>query len=350
MEEKVKLQSVPTKGQILENASTELKNVQSDVGKLMQGVLPYKLEPRTIVPISVLRKNGYRFARIKLNRSLDLKHVKKMVKSIKSCGGITNPFLVIPALECLHTGLELEDEGKNITQDTPDIDFVLAVLDGQHRLEALKLLNEKMKKEGNPEYEGYCFLPLLKHYDVVTLLREANITTSPWDGMDWLSQLLVTAKKQGIPTEKLEWVKEQSCKGSDSAAWGWIYEGKIKSKAECIKASNDPKKLEKLADTTSFSDDKKLYEAASRSFTLSAAKVLGWKVLPEWVYAQLDKLVKKDMVRSEAISYLVSFLENISSSTAQEISNIKKSSTQSKDNQILAKLDELFADFAKKDA
>ena len=252
----------------------------------------------------------------------------------------------MPAAVCLKAGLELEEsDGNPITEDTPDLDLILIVIDGQHRMEALKQLNKKLRKEGKTEYEGYVYLPLIDDYNVPTVLREANSATNPWDGMDWVTQLLATAKEKGISTEKLEWVKEKAKTGSDSAAWSWVNGGKTNSKTVCIKASTDDQKLEELADTTSFEEDKKLYESAAKSFEGNSAKVLGWKVLPEWIYKQLDSLIKKDMKRSEAMNLLVTFLEGIGVTNAQEISQIKKNASQSKDNMIIAKLNELFADF-----
>lgn len=212
-------------------------------------------------------------------------------------------------------------------------------------MEALRQLNKKLKKEGKTEYEGYVYLPLISEYDVPTLLREANSATNPWDGMDWVTQLLATAKEKGISTEKLEWVKEKAKTGSDSAAWSWVNGGKTNSKTVCIKASTNDQKLEELADTTSFKEDKRLYEAAAKSFEGNSAKVLGWKVLPEWIYKQLDSLIKRDMKRSEAMNLLVAFLGGIGATNAQEISQMKKSANQSKDNMIITKLNELFADF-----
>ena len=143
----------------------------------------------------------------------------------------------------------------------------------------------------------------------------------------------------------MEWVKEKAKTGSDSAAWSWVNGGKTNSKTVCIKASTNDQKLEELADTTSFEEDKKLYEAAAKSFEGNSAKVLGWKVLPEWIYKQLDSLIKRDMKRSESMNLLVAFLEGIGATNAQEISQMKKSANQSKDNMIITKLNELFADF-----
>lgn len=307
--------------------------------------VPMKLTWGMICTISGLLETGYTFGRIKINRDIDAKQVKKKIVSILACKGIISPFLVVPAIVCLKAGLELEDENGNpITEDTPNLDLILIVIDGQHRMEALRQLNKKLKKEGKTEYEGYVYLPLISEYDVPTLLREANSATNPWDGMDWVTQLLATAKEKGISTEKLEWVKEKAKTGSDSAAWAWVNGGKTNSKTVCIKASTNDQKLEELADTTSFKEDKRLYEAAAKSFEGNSAKVLGWKVLPEWIYKQLDSLIKRDMKRSEAMNLLVAFLEGIGATNAQEISQMKKSASQSKDNMIIAKLNELFAD------
>lgn len=314
-------------------------NERSDIMKLTKG---------TIYAISALVGMGYSFGRIKINRDIDEKQVKKKIASIQACNGVISPFLVVTAEACLEAGLELVDEkGNPITKDTPNLDFILIVLDGQHRMEALNQLNKKLKKEGKLEYEGYVYLPLIDDYDVPTLLREANSATNPWDGMDWVTQLLATAKEKGISTEKLEWVKDKAKNGSDSAAWAWINGGKTNSKATCIKASKDEKKLEDLADVSSFEKDKELYDSASKSFTGKSAKVLGWKVLPEWTYKHLDSLVKNDYKRSDAIRLLSDFLGNIGSDAALEISNIKRTANQSKDNLIIAKLDEMFNDFKK---
>ena len=333
-------QSVPSKEQTVEVSKEVFENLEQEQ--------PLRLEPKTLMAISELIRQGYSFGRIKFNREIDSRQVKKKMRSIEICKGTISPVLVVPALDCLKAGLELVDcNDKPITEDTPGIEFILIIIDGQHRMKALKDLNSRMRKEGNLEYEGYCYLPLIKHYDVVTLLREANIATVPWDGMDWLTQLLANASNDGFPIEKLEWVKEKAKNGSDAATWAWVNNGKVYTKSFCIKASKDSKKLETLADTTSFNEDKKLYDAASKSFTQNAAKVLGWKVLPIWLYGKLDELVKKDMVRSKAIALLAEFIEGIGSSDVQEISTMKKTIDHSKDYRISNKLDELFAEFKK---
>ncbi len=348
------LQEASVKGSAVEDKNlqasvsagdTQQLNSETNKEEIKKTVLP-KLTRGEIFTLSVLYGLGYSFGRIKINRDIDQKQVKKKISSIQACNGIISPFLVVPAIVCLKAGLELEDDNGNpITEDTPNLALILIVIDGQHRMEALRQLNKKLRKEGKAEYEGYAYLPLINNYDVPTLLREANSATNPWDGMDWLTQLLTTAQEKGISTEKLKWVKEKAKNGSDSAAWAWVNGGKTNSKTTCIKASTDNQKLEDLADTTSFENDKKLYEAAAKSFEGNSAKVLGWKVLPEWIYKQLNFLMVMEMRRSEAMNLLVTFLEGLGTSNAQEISQMKKSPSQSKDNMIIAKLNELFADF-----
>ena len=53
------------------------------------------------------------------------------------------------------------------------------------------------------------------------------------------------------------------------------------------------------------------------------------------------------MKRSEAISLLCEFLEKIDSNDVQEIVGMKRTATQSKDNRILIKLENMFTAYEK---
>lgn len=106
-----------------------------------------ELKKSQIYAISVLLKAKYSFGRIKINRDIDKRQVSKKIASIKQCGGIITPFLVVPASVCIENNIEIEDDkGNTIAKDTPDLNKILIVIDGQHRKTALEMLNEKRRK------------------------------------------------------------------------------------------------------------------------------------------------------------------------------------------------------------
>ncbi|KAA5231589.1 hypothetical protein F2Z21_10580, partial [Bacteroides finegoldii] len=74
---------------------------------------PIKLTRGMIFTLSTLLGMRYSFGRIKINRDIDAKQVKKKIASILACKGIISPFLVVPAAVCLKAGLELEESDGN---------------------------------------------------------------------------------------------------------------------------------------------------------------------------------------------------------------------------------------------
>ena len=112
---------------------------------------PLKLTRRQIFTLTTLLTYKYRFARILVNRDIDKEEVKKKIESIRAAKGVITPFLVLSAKECIEAGLDVVDyNGNVITKDTPDLEHILVILDGQHRWEAIK----ELKKAGE-DYEAY---------------------------------------------------------------------------------------------------------------------------------------------------------------------------------------------------
>ena len=62
----------------------------------------------------------------------------------------------------------------------------------------------------------------------MTILKEANTSVNPWDGIDWLTMAIQTAKVRGLDTSKLEWLKSLANTEniSDSAASLFVTGGK----------------------------------------------------------------------------------------------------------------------------
>ncbi|MCS2306883.1 hypothetical protein NXX42_09295 [Bacteroides thetaiotaomicron] len=107
--------------------------------------------------------------------------------------------MVLSAKECIEADLDVVDYAGNvITKDTPDLEHILVILDGQHRWEAIN----ELKKAGE-DYEAYFILPLTDQYDLMTILKEANTSVNPWDGIDWLTMAIQTAKVRGLDTSQV---------------------------------------------------------------------------------------------------------------------------------------------------
>ena len=181
-----------------ENASVESPKADKETEQE-----PLKLTRGQIFTLTTLLIYKYRFARILVIRDIDKEEVIKKIESIRAATGVITPFLVLSAKECIDAGLDVVDyNGNVITKDTPDLEHILVILDGQHRWEAIK----ELKKAGE-DYEAYFILPLTDQYDLMTILKEANTSVNPWDGIDWLTMAILPAKDRGLDTSNKEWLK-----------------------------------------------------------------------------------------------------------------------------------------------
>lgn len=72
----------------------------SEVDFLQEGK-QCELKKGQIYAIPALLKAKYSFGRIKINRDIDKRQVSKKIASIKQCGGIITPFLVVRLLSAL---------------------------------------------------------------------------------------------------------------------------------------------------------------------------------------------------------------------------------------------------------
>lgn len=306
---------------------------------------PFKLTSRQIYALELLLSYNFRFARIRVNRDIDRSVVRKKILSIKAAKGIISPFLVITALECIKAGIEVVDyDGNVITKDTPDLDKILVLVDGQHRWEAIKELLEK-----GESFEAYFILPLTDGYDLMTLLKEANTAVNPWDGIDWLTMVIQTAKVHGLDTTKLEWLKllANTDNISDSAASLFASGGKkIYSKTTMKNAidSKDTEKLEELADTDNLDRNRNLYNAVIAKLNV---KTVGLKVTPKILFSFVDQLINKNIPINDAYSHVIEFINDLSSEQVNELSNAKKTSSKTKDQVITNLFKNYWATFTK---
>lgn len=291
----------------------------------------------TIYSESDLRFKGYRFATLRTNRIPKKNALNKKKKSISKFG-VVSPCMIVGARKCLNEGLEVIDEnGKPVTAETPDLDKILVIIDGGHRSVTVKELNQKMT-EGD-KIECYFTLPLNENIPIYELLRQSNIVTTPWDGTTYLSSLIM-AKGDAAKNKMLVWVEKMSHDGGDTAAWQWArLERKVPTKTQLIQASGiDDKANEvykKISDGSNFNDGKQLYEAFRKHFK---ADILGCKFFPEWIIDKRDELINVKG-KEYALNTLIEFVARLDRDMVDEIEGFKGTD---RGKLVKSKLSELF--------
>lgn len=327
---------VMTSTQIVTNKeSVQNPNMPQEV-KEVKLLSPFQLHAG-----SKLKRKGYEFARLKINRSLNTHALNLKKKSIKTVGGVITPILVVYAKVALEAGLELVfEDGDAVTQETSDLEKILVIIDGQHRREAAKELNKELGVKSR--YETYYYFPLVPDAAITTMLREANVATSVWKGGDYLVSA-ITSAPDNVDCSLFEWVIDHMGVCGDTAAWLWatLDKSRVYSKQKIIKACKDVGLLKKMADTEGFDRGVRLYEAALKTLSIDLVKL---KVMPEWVIGKA-KYLSRDKSATEATGILETFFSTIKKKDVKNLLAIRKHGTLSKDHQIEEHLDGLFEQF-----
>lgn len=286
-----------------------------------------RLERFKIYSNEQLAEMGITLGYLDMNRDVDEGAVKKKIKSIKKVKGVISPTLVVTARKCLQEGLEIHfADGTPITWETPDLDKIYIIVDGQHREEATKQIRESA--EETEKYSNYYQIPLVEEANIVVsdLLREANVATFAWKDRQYLSNLL--AIKQGKVDFSLDLLKavEEHPEGKTKAIYRWLTLNASRNiySRDITEASMDDAKLKKLAevDAEVFAMGKKLFEIAINKFGKGeAAKT----VYPDWVIAAMDD--KPKVAKLDVAKYIGDFLQKL---TADEVKDLKKVKGDSK--------------------
>ena len=107
-----------------------------------KGCMSYEL---TVTSFLAIRKYGYLFVTTPSNRAINRAQVKALKSDLKKRGvkKFTTPILTCSAKVALQLGVQLEDiDGNPVDATHPDINRMLLVLDGQHRLVVLLSEND----------------------------------------------------------------------------------------------------------------------------------------------------------------------------------------------------------------
>lgn len=282
-----------------------------------------RLERFTIYSTEQLSAMGIKLGYLDMNRDVDDGAVKKKIKSIKKVKGVISPTLVVSARKCLQEGLEIHfADGTPITSETPDLDKIYIIVDGQHREEATQRIRKSTDEK--EKYSNYYQIPLVEEENIVVsdLLREANVSTFAWKDRQYLSNLLVI--KQGKVDFSLDLLKavEEHPEGKTKAIYRWLTLNASRTiySRDITDASMDDEKLKKLAevDPEVFSMGKKLFEIARTRFgEAEAAKT----VYPDWVISAMED--KPKVAKLDVAKYIGDFLQNLATDKVKSMKEAK---------------------------
>ena len=309
-----------------------------------EGDKVFKLDRKKIYALSILLGAGYEIGLLGINRKVNKNALAKKIQSIKTSKGLISPVLVVTAKKCIELGLEVYVKGKKVNADAPNLDKILVIIDGQHRIQAINAINNK-RKEGEELLDAYVYLPLNENIDIKTLLRETNVATQPWKGGDYLVSILMS-DDENINKDMISWVHTISDKCGDTAAWLWatMDKSRVYSKAKLIEASKKPEVLKDVANTLYFKEGKALYEKATVTLSEDLTKL---KVVPTWFIDKKAELIQADYKMSKAMGMLLDFIDSLAPIEVNHIKGLKKDENSSKDAKIKKALDELWAEKSK---
>lgn len=306
-----------------------------------EGDKVFKLDRKKIYALSILLGAGYEIGLLGINRKVNKNALAKKIQSIKTSKGLISPVLVVTAKRCIELGLEVYVKGKKVNADASNLDKILVIIDGQHRIQAINAINNK-RKEGEELLDAYVYLPLNENIDIKTLLRETNVATQPWKGGDYLVSILMS-DDENINKDMISWVHTISGKCGDTAAWLWatMDKSRVYSKAKLIEASKKPEVLKDVANTLYFKEGKALYEKATVTLSEDLTKL---KVVPTWFIDKKAELIQADYKMSKAMGMLLDFIDSLAPIEVNHIKGLKKDENFSKDAKIKKALDELWAE------
>ena len=308
----------------------------------VEDIKNFKLDRKKIYTLSILLGLGYEIGLLGINRKINKNALAKKVQSIKTSKGLISPVLVVTAKKCIEHGLEVYVKGKKVNADASNLEKILVIIDGQHRIQAINTINKKQKKDGNQLYDAYVYLPLNEDIDIKTLLRETNVATQPWKGGDYLVSILMS-DDENINKDMISWVHTISGKCGDTAAWLWatMDKSRVYSKAKLIEASKKPEVLKDVANTRCFKEGKALYEKATITLSEDLTKL---KVVPTWFIDKKAELIDADYPMSKIMDMLLDFIDNLAPIEVNHIKGLKKDDNSSKDAKIRKALDDLWAE------
>lgn len=259
--------------------------------------------------LTALKDEGYKFVYLRENRKTNTRLVNKKRRSIDRIGGCIMPLLVVTARKCLEANLKLVDEnGNEITEETPNVDAMLVIIDGQNRYKAFVQIREDLKTKGQPLDDApivYCMLPPEKAA-VKDVLIDGNAEAKLWEGKDYMFALLMNYYDD-LNKDYLEFVRElleAGIKYDAAYIWAALSYAYIPSKRDLIAAGKYTEKGKKLREKLS----KKEHLEDAKKLNRKAVNCLGTALMAS---REVAKFFVAKYEADKTVDSLIRFLETI---------------------------------------
>lgn len=147
------------------------------------------------VSLSNLMAMGYIIATFVMNREVNEKHVKRLMNDVRSQGksAFSQYVTVCTALAALRRGYDVIGlDGKLVTLETPNLDKMLVIIDGQHRVAAC--FGTKLDIDCD-----VMIVPCPE--DIAQDIKDRNCCDKNWDTTALRHQIVEIEKKQDVLAE-----------------------------------------------------------------------------------------------------------------------------------------------------
>lgn len=128
-----------------------------------------------------LYQAGLKLVYIDDNRKISKSHVKNLKESFKRVHTMFDDISVLQAIDLLEDGIALHDgAGNKLTLQSEGIEYCYAIIDGQHRNEALELYYSDASTKAVPVKAGVKQIAIPEGTDVRSVLAERNLIVKRW--------------------------------------------------------------------------------------------------------------------------------------------------------------------------
>ncbi len=304
--------------------------------------------------VCILKKRGYKFVRMDINRYVPESAVNTMVKSILSARTVHQPILVVAAQAVVDEGIAIySEDGAIIDPTTTNLDKYLCILDGQTRMAGYSIICAN-KDIDSSDITCTCAFPQADKINITEILSTINSSSRLWCGIDRL-QSLVTAWKDepSLDLSKVRFICQLVNSGASETAafyWGNFTKARAISKARYrsaakVEGTNFEKHktaMAKIAELGDYELGRNLYDTLRNVFL---AEHLGVYCIPAFFIDKMATLQNDGMSKAEAYKEIVNFAKSFNVDMCKRVTDALSAGARKKDAETRAVLEDLYIKF-----